>query len=1420
VKKTLLSSLAFLVALPVFAQPAPQPGGAKSDAGIAPPATPVPPTTTLPGAPGPVPAAATPAASPAPPSAPRPPSGTTKKAPALAPPSAAQLKTLGALKGEVDSFERGAKDYRDTVNSLIRLHYELKKREVLADLDNEIGIEKAELKKARQVAIERLETFVRDYSGTRSHPKATPDAMYRLAALYEERARSEDTVEPIEIGIKPAIDLYKRIITEFPKYPELSGVYYFLGHAYNDSGRIEEGQQVWRSMVCHNKFPYPTPPDPKKPEHDTVASIPQDHDEAFWSAWRARYRESKYLRKGGGDETSYQDPYPKDCVPVPQPNTLPGAEPKYLAEIWWQIGNWEFDLLDVGSGVVRDEPGSVYGYNRAASAYTQSMQFKKPPLYGVSLYKYAWTLFKQQRFEAATKEFVRLLNYTDEQQRLTGDPGADFRGEAYTYIAGSLTNVDFVGPGADEPYILRPDIIDTEPRREVQEQKLHIAITRVQDPQIVPQDKVWTIEIYKSLAQEYRTLEQHKNAIEVYEVILKRWPMDPSAPDMQAAIADTYDAMNMSRKPGTPEHDAAAAKGLEARTALSNYIGNTPWVEANKDNPAAIRNAERLVRGGLRQAAVQHTNNGKAALVEAGSTGDAARQVDLLVRASSEYKLAAQGWRGFLKQDENAPDAYESRYWLADALRQYVRIQVVLHKLRPAQYGEPTRAEIDDAKAAAVDVRDSNEDDRFLDNAAFFVVDVSDVDRDLAYQRYEDTKGAQGVQKREELQVDGTGDAVKVVRSEVPGVVLQSIAARDEYVSRVPSNLDVQKHALDYAFYAGETYFLYGQFQDARARFEPMYKEQCGKSKYGFMAWQKLIKMATVERNTELSGTLVEEEKKRSCAIDDTQRATSDSTVKPIGQELAFIRAREKFEQAKAAPPGDAKNKLWREAAALYEVALNEAPGRDEAPEAAMNAAYAYKQVGEFSKAIDLYTKFINEYGSEERLTRLQKGDSRTKAPPDLKKYEERLGYLDKAYDALGTTYYSFFNYQRAAETYEKVAENERFDIEKRKVAAKNAMVIYASMGQREKFTSQYKTFVSLKPNADERANADYILATYDYKQWNPKSGDSGQNKTTRVAAEAMLSDFYAKNARNAASVKYVVEAAYYIAKLRKAGGDDNRSWLKSTISAWDRMKATAPPNKEGKSPALDAPYVDYVAEAEFTLLDEEITAKYDVDALHKYEGAVSDVIGKFDPATGKQTSVGKYQKTAAEADKWDKQLERIGRTYPSLEWVPAVIARQGSLWDRLRTGLYNTVPPKLKYFTAQEDAFLKKMEDSGREDLMAKADQIRDAAKDGWRSKKERELGGSDLLMVKRYASAVSIARRYNVKNTQTQKAIGRLAYFTDIIGDAKMREYVTQTTDPVDPTGAQKLTYKDGQYVQTRPGVTAVPPPNGGESPLPVAP
>jgi tetratricopeptide (TPR) repeat protein len=1329
-----------------------------------------------------------------------------KVAPALPPPTPEQLATLQALQAETDAYEKGAREYRDTVTTIVQLHYEEKKKEILSGLDREISIEKAELRKARETAIVRLEEFIQKYSGSRAQPEATPDAMYRLAALYEERARSEDATLDLAIGLKPAIALYKRVINEFPNYRELAGIYYFLGHAYNDSNRTEEAQQVWRSLVCHNHYPFPTPPDPKNPDADTITKLPQDNDEAYWTSWRDMHRDPKSLKRGGPD-TAYIDPYPADCQSIPQPALRPGEDPKYVAEVWWQIGNWEFDQQDLRGGFVKEEPAAVYDYNRAASAYQLSMQFKKYPLYGVAVYKYAWTLFKQQRYEAATRQFVQLLLYTDQMQKERGDPGADFRGEAYTYIAGSLTNIDFKGPEPSEPYIARPDIVDTEPRPEVAEQKLHVAIDRVKDPSLIPQDKPWTIEIYKALAGEFRSLNQFNNAIEIYQDILRRWAMDPTAPDVQVAIAETYEQLNVTKKVGTPEHDRIAAKALEARTLLANYIGNTPWTDANKDNPAALQNAERLVRGGLRLAAAQHTNNGKGQLIAAGQTGDPNDQVNHLSQALSEYKLAALGWLGFLKQDENAPDAYDSRFWLADAKHNQVRIEVLLHKLKRDRFLEPSQREIEEAKAAAVDVRDSNEDDKYLEASAFFVVDESDVNRDVEYQRYVDTKGTSGLEQRSEVKFDSPDvEKRKVIADPVPAAVLNGILAREEYSQRVPPNLDVNHRGPEYQYYAAEAYFLYGQFGDAKARFEPMYKDHCGKDEYGYKAWEKLITISNLSRDAERSRQLAEAEKSHSCAVNETQKVLAEGIVKPTIQAAFYQDAAKVFKQAQDASPGPDRDKLWRKAAEMYEGALKEAPGRDEAPEAAINGAYAYKQVGEFGKAIDMYNLFISNYGSEANLSKLDKGDA--KSPPDPARYRTRLQFLGDAYTALSTTYYGFFNYQRAAETYQTIGSTTRFDEKRRKDAARNAMVLYANMGERDKAASNYRTLVSLHPSPDEKANADFLVADYDYKQWNGKGADSGSNRLARQSAEGTLEGFYGANRNNPAAAKFALEAAYEVFKMKKTVGDPAyKGSAKTAITAWEFFRAHAAV-KDGKSEALGPPFADYAAEAEYSLADDEIHVNYDYETgHHKYAGATEDVLLK-------------YKSDAKSAQKYDELLEHITSTYPSLEWVPAAIARQGSVYDSLRTGLYNAVPPQIAYFTAKQNALLKQLEGSGRPELQDKADELRTNVKELWRTKKETELTAADQLMVQRYAKAVALARKYNVRNDEVTHAIARLAYFTDIIGNDKMRGYVTQTRDPTDPSNSRTLSYSDGMYLQSRPGLTATPAPLGEGLPLPVAP
>lgn len=1346
----------------------------------------------------------------------------------LPPPTPQQVAAYEALRHEADVFEQGARDYKDTITQIITLHYEEKKKNILAGLDREIGVEKAELKKARELAIKRLEEFIQKYSGARAHPEATPDAMYRLAALYEEVARAVDVPPGGDaIGILarelvPAIRLYKRVIREFPQYRELAGIYYFLGHALNDSNRKDESQQVWRSLVCHNHYAYPVAQDAKDPDKDTISPLPQDNTKEFWSQWRMRYPTVASLKKAGAD-TKFEDPYPQDCAWVAQPSLRPGEEPKYLAEIWWQIGEWEFDNLDLGGGVLGDYPAAVWDYNRAASAYQHAMQFKKPPLYGVALYKYAWTLYKQERFEAAVKEFLHLLTYTDEQQKLTGDPGADFRGEAFAYIAASLPQVDFAGPSAEDPYIAREDIVVTEQRPGVAEQRLRVGIDRVRDPKVIPQDAAWTIEIYRSLAGEYRALNHYRSALDVYQLMLERWPMDPTAPETQNAIAEVYELLARQTKVG-PERERYEAEILKARTALAKYVDDRPggWVDHNKDNPAALQKAEELVRSGLKTAAIRHRQKGEAAVDEAGSTSDPARQVQLLETALAEYKLAAIGWQGYLKQDENAPDAYQTRYLYAESLHEQIRIEVLLNKVDSKRYPEPTDAEVDAAKQASVDVRDSDEDDKFLDNAAFFVVDLADVKRDLAYTRNQQGRG--GIPQRTDPRLEGPDGDKKVVVEPLPAEIVGSMQARDEFVQRVPVNVDKQGRAPKYIFYVAEQHYAYGHFKEATERFEAIYKERCGKGKdeLGYEAWKRLITMSNIQKDTVRSRQLAEAEKANSCAKTDAQSADAKIIVDPTIQEAAYLDARAKFNEAMAESkkpnPDKAKlEKLWREAAGMYEAALRAAPGRDEAPEAAINAAFAYKQVREVSKAIELYNLFIDKYGSEENLNRLQKGDPKGKVGPQLDKYKERVDNLYKANEALASTYYTFFNYPKAADGYAKIAANERFEDDKRVAAARTAMALYTSLGDRNGMNAQYNLLNRLKAlTPEKRAEADFSRADFEYGQWNPTAPDTGNNATARRSAVAALSAYYNANKANPAAARFALEAAYKVGKMMKTVGDTGyRTWFRTTTTAWDYFaknpfESTGPQGKVVVR-ATDPPYDGFGAEADYTLVDEEIAADFDPkfkgDPKNlRYKGTVVEVKKQYDADF--ELVEKKYQ----------PKLDEIIRKYQSKEWTPGAMARTGTLYDKLRTEFELVVPV---YFDAKAQALLDKLRQLGKDE---DADKIEDEVRDRWRKIKDEYLERSTRRMISRYTQSAIFARKNNVRNEAVRHAIARLAFFTDYLKDDVMKKYVEEVPDPTDPepdiTKRRKVQYTPGMFLQWRAGINGRPTPNGTPAPLPLAP
>lgn len=1316
-------------------------------------------------------------------------------------PTLAQLRALGVLQKEATNYEKQANDYQQTVASIVKQHFEQRRRQLLVSLDRELVIEQDALQTARKNAISRLENFVAKYSGDNADPEATPNAMFRLAALYDERARSTTSIELSPDDLKPAIALYKRIIKEFPNYPELAGVYYYLGHALYDSERLEEGQQVWRSLVCHNLYPYPVSTDPKDPDIDIVGQVEQDHDRDYWIGWHHRFPTPESLgqpehgAKAANDdaaqtawETTYRTPFPDSCEPLHQP-PRPGQDPRYIAEIWWKIGDWYFDEIDPKAG--------PYAFNRATTAYRHSMRAssqQKGVLYGVAMYKLAWTYFKQQRYEAATREFINLLHYTDEVERLTGDPGADFRAEAYTYIAGSLTYSDFVGPGENEPYIPRSDVLDLETDPVVIEKKMRIAIDRIQDPKLIPQDKPWTFDIYSALGEEYKELNQQYNRIELSEKALATWPLHRDAPSIQAGIADTYDELTRLSREGTLERKENAAKALDARSKLASYVGDSPWVQANRDDPEALQIAETLVMHGLQRAAVEHTNRARSFLQYAEQLGDPKERTLALEQALGEYRLGERAWQAYFQQDENSPDAYEARFWLADARHGIVYTKVLMGQT-------PTVGEVLKAREAAVQVRDSNEDDRRMEVAAYYAVDLAFLVQDDRLRVYRETQGAQGLEERNEVEIVGEGDERHAVAVPVPPVVQFRNASQQEYINTVPPSLDINNRSPMFAFQIAESLFFYGQFDEARKHYEPIYAKECGKTEYGYRAWERLLTMSNLQKDVERSTALAQAEKAKSCATSEEQKTASVLLINPTLQEAAYREARIAFETAQNAPESPERKELWRKAARLYQNALEQAPQRQEAPEAAMNGALAYKQLGEYDKAISMYELFISRYGDEKTLTALEKGDPKANPPvvANPANYEERVKYLKQAHDALSAAYVLFFNYRKAAEQYDTISNINRFEQKDRREAAKLALTLYANMGDKTKATTLQKRFLQLGPSEQERAEADFILARGEMNEWDERGKDDGANRTARQKALSAMTLYHTRYKNNRQAARYVVVASYNAAKLHRAGGSNlAQEWYKRTIVAFEQWKGAAG-QKDGKNAALATAEASMAAEADFRMLDQEIREKFDYDSgHHRYKGTTVQVIQS-------------YRGDAGKAKSYHDKLQRVIDAYLSPEWAVAARSRQGSLYDSLRSGLYNAREPALKLFSDKEETLLKRLEASDVEEHQDKADQFRQNRQMVWMQTRDRELTDADKVMVKRYVESVALGRKYNISNPAIDRAVERLAFFTEVLGDAKLKEY---------SQGISGFEYTDRMFLQSRPGIISQTDVDPIPHPLPVVP
>ncbi len=910
-------------------------------------------------------------------------------------------------------------------------------------------------------------TSSRSYSGPNAQPEATPDAMYRLAALYEERAplrrRSERrSGRDPEAGDRPLQ----------ARHPGVSHVQRARGHLLLPRPRAQRLAPRRRGPagVAIARLPQPLPLPGRRrtrrtPDADLVQPMPQDHDDAFWTAWRKKYPTAAALKRGAEGRHGLRRSVPdrlRRSSPQPTRAARSGSEVRRRDLVAHRrLGVRPARPARRRGRLPSPPPSGTTTAQRARTRTRCSSRSRRSTAWRSTSTRGRCSSSSATR--PPSREFVHLLNYTDEQEKLTGDPGADFRQEAYTYIAGSLDNFDFVGP-APRGAVHRParhPRHGAEPRRgrgEAARSRSIASRTRASSRRTSPGRSRSTRRSRSSSGRSTSTRTPSRCTSSCWTS--GRWTR--RRPDDQNAIAEVYDLLAKQTKAG-PERSDYEQKVLEARTSLSKYIGDAPWVDANKDNPVALQRAEELVRTGLKGAAVTHTRNGQAALEQADQTGDPKEKLRLTTYALQEYKLAAIGWLGYLKQDENAPDAYKSRYFYADALHNQVRLEVALHQFDPKHVpgadvaGDRDRRARRGRRPRLRRGRPVHRQRRALRRRPRRRRSRSRVPALAGLRRNAGRRAAQGPEARgvrgrqegrrrrvprRDPDVDEGARRVHPARA---ARARQAEPRRRLRVLRGRPVLPLRPLQSGGAALRGD---LQGALRQGLARLrgvEAAHRdEQPAEERRAFAGARRGREEELLREDRPADG--------RGEARRSDGQGPAERGLRGREQGLRAGQGRPaRSGEGRAVAQGrrDVRGGARRSA---RRTRTRRRP-RSTRPSATSRSASSTRRSRTTRSSSTTTAARTSSIASRTagRTPRARRRSARIPA-----EYKERIKYLGMAYDALSTTYYGFFAYQQAAESFGKIASNPRFDDPERANAARIAMVLYSNLGDRANMNQMY----------------------------------------------------------------------------------------------------------------------------------------------------------------------------------------------------------------------------------------------------------------------------------------------------------------------------------------------------------------------------
>lgn len=392
-----------------------------------------------------------------------------------------------------------------------------------------------------------------------------------LVAQDDEQRRATDGRDTSPVDWADLREGYRSLLGGCPDAPGLAPLYVKYGRLLLDVQAPEEAQPVFRSLVCHDRYPTPAPA--------TAQHLPQDRvDEVRRRTTLGASPPPPAPPVASTDPLPpFVDPYPGDCKP------LAGATPEMIAEGWYSLG--EHHLTGLGDG-------GPFEPNRALAAYRHALAAATGDVRALALYKLGFVYVRTARYASGVKSFVALLDELEQKPVNDGDTRRTLVTDATFYIATSLGFGNFEGPPESSAGPPADDPIDVAKSTAELEKLYAVALTRLQDPAILKRDAAYAPAIYRALASDLEDHTLYGLANRTRELYLAAFPVERQIPRVVADMIHAYIASSSVLKVSSPAKSAEAGRRARAELArLRKLVKSGPWFEANRGDTEAMREA-------------------------------------------------------------------------------------------------------------------------------------------------------------------------------------------------------------------------------------------------------------------------------------------------------------------------------------------------------------------------------------------------------------------------------------------------------------------------------------------------------------------------------------------------------------------------------------------------------------------------------------------------------------------------------------------------------------------------------------------------------------------------------------------------------------------------------------------------------------